>query len=400
MPFVPSSVIAKLTSCCIPNFMKSSEKLLTTPSFKPPFIGSIDNGTSSTRFIIFDKNGKIVTTTQKEYPQYYPQQGWAEQNLDELYSYTNDCIESCIEKFRDLKLDLMDLKAIGITNQRETTCVWSRRTGKPLYNAVVWLDTRTQELVKELITKTPTKSKDSFQKICGLPLSTYFSAVKLHWLLRNVEQVKQAAKEDDLMFGTVDSWLLYKFSNGIHYTDVTNASRTMLMNIKTREWDTEMLEFFDIPKSCLPEIKSSSEVYGHIDHGSLKGVPISGILGDQQAALVGQKCFKSGMLKNTYGTGCFMLCNMGTEPIFSTHGLLTTVGYQLGPNAPCYYALEGSIAIAGASVKWLRDNLKIITKANQVGEYAFNVKDNGGCYFVPAFSGHQVNRIICTSLER
>ena len=358
-------------------------------AFQPPFVGSIDNGTSSTRFIIFDRSGKVVTISQKEYPQYYPHQGWAEQNLKELYSYTNDCIESAVKKFVALKLDVTDIKAIGITNQRETTCVWSRKTGEPLYNAIVWLDTRTMDLVKQLIQKTETKSKDHFQKVCGLPLSTYFSAVKLYWLLSNVEKVKEAALAGDLMFGTVDSWLLFKFTNGVHATDVTNASRTMLMNIETRTWDQQMLEFFEIPKDCLPEIKSSSEVYGIMTNGSLSGVPISGILGDQQAALVGQQCFKSGMLKNTYGTGCFMLCNTGTRPVYSTHGLLTTVGYQLGPSKPCYYALEGSIAIAGASVKWLRDNLKIITKASEVGKFAAMVEDNGGCYFVPAFSGNQ-----------
>jgi glycerol kinase len=284
------------------------------------------------------------------------------------------------------------ISAVGITNQRETTVVWDRITGKPLYRAIVWLDTRTRETVQSCIQKSESKSVNHFKEKCGLPFSTYFSAVKLKWLLENVEAVKLARDEGRLMFGTIDTWLLYKFSGGkeggVYYTDVTNASRTMLMNLKTLDWDSEICDFFEITKSSLPKIKSSSEVYASFkDQGFLDNVPIAGILGDQQAALVGQLCLKKGMLKNTYGTGCFMLCNTGTEPVQSAHGLLTTVGYKLGPDAPCYYALEGSIAVAGASVKWLRDNMGLISKASQVGIESDKVENSGGVYFVPAFSG-------------
>ncbi|KAJ3303864.1 hypothetical protein HDV03_003433 [Kappamyces sp. JEL0829] len=352
-----------------------------------PFIGSIDNGTSSTRFILFDGKGKIVELAQKEFPNYHPKAGWAEHDPEEIYTYTKACIEEVVENLRAAghasPLDL--IRSVGITNQRETTVVWDKRTGKHLHNALVWLDTRTRDLVKELTDATPSKDANHWKDKCGLPLSTYFSAVKLRWLLDNVPDVKKVYDEGHLAFGT-------KFTGGVnggvHYTDVTNASRTMLMNLKTLAWDDEICSFFRITKSILPQIKSSSEVYGvFADDICLKGVPIAGILGDQQAALVGQLCLQKGQLKNTYGTGCFMLCNTGTAPVISTHGLLTTVGFQLGADAPCYYALEGSIAIAGASVKWLRDNLGIIKSAKEVGELASKVADSGGVYFVPAFSG-------------
>ncbi|KAJ3315891.1 hypothetical protein HDV04_000098 [Boothiomyces sp. JEL0838] len=352
-----------------------------------PYIGSIDNGTSSTRFILFDTKGNIVTSSQSEFPQYYPNAGWTEHDLDEIYEYTVKCIENVCAELEDNGISPSEIKAIGITNQRETTCVWDKETGKPLHKAIVWLDVRTRELVQELINKTESKDAKHFSKKCGLPLSTYFSAVKLKWLLNNVPQVQEAHKDNRLMFGTVDSWLLYKLTGGVHATDVTNASRTMLMDLETLQWDDEICQFFEINKSCLPAIKSSSEVYGNVAAGPLEGVPISGILGDQQSALVGQLCFKQGQLKNTYGTGCFMLCNTGSKPVVSTHGLLTTVGYKLGPEAECKYALEGSIATAGASVKWLRDNMGIIRKASEVGEFAQKVDNTGGVYFVPAFSG-------------
>jgi glycerol kinase len=359
--------------------------------FKAPFVAAIDNGTSSTRFIVFDEAGTVVCSAQKEYPQYYPKAGWAEHDPEEIYAHTIECVDECYKRFAELQLPWADIKAIGITNQRETTCVWNRKTGKPVHRALVWLDTRTRDLVQDLIKRTPSKSQNHFQSVCGLPISTYFSAVKLKWLLDNIPAVKETADANDLMFGTVDSWIVYKLTGGvdggIHVTDVTNASRTMLMNLKTLDWDLDMLKFFGIPYSVLPKIRSSSEVYGFVKEGHLKSVPVSGILGDQQAALVGQLCFKPGQLKNTYGTGCFMLCNTGTVPVISSHGLLTTVGYQLGPNQPCTYALEGSIAIAGASVKWLRDNMGIIKAAKEVGELADRVEDTGGVYFVPAFSG-------------
>jgi glycerol kinase len=375
-------------------FKRARFSTIRMTGFKTPFVAAIDNGTSSTRFIVFDQAGKIVTSAQKEYPQYFPKAGWAEHEPEEIFGYTIACVEECFEHFKVLQLDWKAIKAIGITNQRETTCVWSKSTGKPLHRALVWLDVRTRDLVQTLIHQTRSKSPNEFLNVCGLPISTYFSAVKLRWLLDNIDQVKKAADQDDLMFGTVDSWIVYKLTGGlnggIHITDVTNASRTMLMNLKTLEWDSELLSFFKIPTSVLPKIVSSSQVYGHVKGGVLDNVPISGILGDQQAALVGQLCLRPGQLKNTYGTGCFMLCNTGTTPVISTHGLLTTVGYQLGPNEPCVYALEGSIAIAGASVKWLRDNLGIITESSQVGEFASRVEDTGGVYFVPAFSGTDV----------
>ncbi|KAI8892826.1 hypothetical protein BC833DRAFT_532449 [Globomyces pollinis-pini] len=356
-----------------------------------PFVGSIDQGTSSTRFIVFDKVGNPVASSQSEFPQYYPQAGWAEHNIEEIFEYTMKCIEDVVVYMKKHGMDPAGIKSVGITNQRETTCVWDRDTGKPLHKALVWLDTRTKDLVKELTDKTPSKDAKHFAKKCGLPLSTYFSAVKLKWLLENVKEVKEANDKGTLMFGTIDTWMLYKLTGaiagGVHVTDVTNASRTMLMDLKTLAWDDEICDFFGIKKACLPLIKSSSEVYGKICQGSLKDVPIAGILGDQQAALVGQLCLKKGQLKNTYGTGCFMLANTGEEPVISTHGLLTTVGYQLGPKAPCMYALEGSIAIAGASVKWLRDNMGIIKSAKEVGDLAAKVENTGGVYFVPAFSG-------------
>ncbi|KAJ3367611.1 hypothetical protein HDU91_001279 [Kappamyces sp. JEL0680] len=306
-----------------------------------PFVGSIDNGTSSTRFILFDGKGKIVELAQKEFPNYHPKAGWAEHDPEEIYTYTKACIEEVVENLRAAghasPLDL--IRSVGITNQRETTVVWDKRTGKHLHNALVWLDTRTRDLVKELTDATPSKDVNHWKDKCGLPLSTYFSAVKLRWLLDNVPDVKKVYDEGHLAFGTVDSWLLYKFTGGVnggvHYTDVTNASRTMLMNLKTLAWDDEICSFFKITKSILPQIKSSSEVYG----------------------------------------------------VFADDICLKTVGFQLGADAPCYYALEGSIAIAGASVKWLRDNLGIIKSAKEVGELASKVADSGGVYFVPAFSG-------------
>ncbi|KAL5034975.1 hypothetical protein BDV3_004464 [Batrachochytrium dendrobatidis] len=357
----------------------------------PQYIGSIDQGTSSTRFMVFDTAGHIIASHQTEFAQVLPQAGWVEHDLEVIYQTVVTCIQKTVADMSAMGLQPLDIKAIGITNQRETTCVWDRLDGKPLHHAIVWLDTRTQDTVERLIAATPSKSKHHFQSICGLPLSTYFSAVKLRWLLDNIKAVQDANQTDRLMFGTIDSWLIYRLTGGvqggIHVTDVTNASRTMLLNLKSLDWDDGMLSFFGVNKCSLPAVKSSSEVYGLIADGPLMGIPIAGDLGDQQAALVGQCCFQPGMVKNTYGTGCFMLCNTGETPTFSKHGLLTTVGYKLGNDAPAAYALEGSIAIAGAAVKWLRDNLGIISEASQVSEFAAKVPDTAGIYFIPAFSG-------------
>ncbi|TPX43717.1 glycerol kinase [Synchytrium endobioticum] len=354
-------------------------------------LGAIDQGTSSTRFIVFDENGRNIAHHQVEFPQIYPKAGWAEHDPLVILETVNSCIEKTVHKLENSGYRKQDIKGIGITNQRETTVVWDKTTGKPLHNAIVWLDARTSDTVKHLADATPPKRKDYWQPICGLPLSTYFSGVKLRWLLDHVPVVDRAMKDEKLMFGTIDSWLIYNLTGGInggvHVTDVTNASRTMLMSLKTMTWDDSICKFFGVSKAILPKIVSSAEVYGHMASGSLQGTPICGCLGDQQAALVGQRCFKVGEVKNTYGTGCFVLFNTGPSPVISQHGLLTTVGYQLGQSAPPIYALEGSIQIAGAAIKWLRDNLCIIKDSSEVNELAAQVDDNGGVYFVPAFGG-------------
>eukprot|EP01134_Creolimax_fragrantissima_P006705 CFRG6705T1 len=349
------------------------------------FIGALDQGTTSSRFILFKvgTGGDIHHSHQKEHKQIYPQEGWVEHDPEEIYKNCVDCIENCIEHVDDLS----KLKAFGITNQRETTVVWDKNTGKPLHNALVWLDMRTQTTCDEF------PDRDVFRAKCGLPVSTYFSGMKLKWLMDNIPEVKKAIEDGSGLFGTVDAWLLWKLTGGpnggVHATDVTNASRTMLMNIDTCKWDADMCDALGVPMSCLPEIRSSSEIYGHYTStGSRKfSMPISGILGDQQAALVGQGCFKVGEGKNTYGTGCFFMANVGDKPVFSKNGLLTTVGYQLGKDQPVTYALEGSVAVAGACVQWLRDNLQIIEGAPEVERLASEVSDTGGMYFVPAFSG-------------
>lgn len=357
-----------------------------------PLVGAVDQGTSSTRFLVFAAGtGEVLTYHQEEVAQLYPQEGWVEQDPMALLKSVLTCIEKTVENLRTLEIDPADIKAVGITNQRETTVVWDKRTGKPLANAVVWLDARTASTVEEVLKETPGQSQDYLRDLCGLPITTYFSALKLRWLLDNVKEVKQACDEGNLLFGTVDTWLLWNLTGaldgGLHVTDVTNASRTMLMNIRDLKWDPNLCKFFRIPMSVLPEIRSSSEVYGYITQGPLLGVPISGVLGDQQAALVGQMCLQSGQAKNTYGTGCFLLYNTGTQIVLSEHGLLTTVGYKLGKGAPTIYALEGSVAIAGAAVRWLRDNLNLIKNSADIEPLAKTVKDSGGVYFVPAFSG-------------
>ncbi|KAI9349719.1 glycerol kinase-like protein [Obelidium mucronatum] len=355
-------------------------------------VAAIDQGTSSSRVIIFDSQGTPLAIHQEEVEQINLHAGWSQMNATMISDSVNRCIDKVVAGASASTIKNR-ISAVGITNQRETTVVWDKVSGLPLCDAVVWLDTRTRETVASLIAKTPSKSKHHFQNICGLPISTYFSAVKLRWLLDNDSNVRLAYEEGRLMFGTVDSWLIYTLTGGpdggIHATDVTNASRTMLMNLKTLDWDPEIIRFFGFEKVNLPVIKTSSEVYGFIKNGPFAGIPISGCIGDQQGALLGQRCTHPGDLKNTYGTGCFMLFNTGQEMVIPPpeSGLLTTVAYQLGPKDHPIYALEGSIAVAGAAVRWLRDNLGLISSAAEVGVIAGQVEDTGGVYFVPAFSG-------------
>ena len=348
------------------------------------YLGAIDQGTTSTRFIIFDRAGRIVSVAQKEHEQILPQPGWVEHNPEEIWKRTQEVIS---EALTNGGLGAQDLAAIGITNQRETTVVWEKATGKPVVNAIVWQDTRVSPDVAQFSAQG---GQDRFRAKTGLPLSTYFSGLKLRWILRNVPRAAERARAGELLFGNIDTFLLWNLTGGanggVHATDVTNASRTQLLNLKTLDWDDEMLSAFEIPRVVLPEVRSSSEVYGEMGHGAAKGVPIAGILGDQQAALVGQACFHPGEVKNTYGTGCFLLMNTGEQAVPSQFGLLTTVAYRFG-KAAARYALEGSVAITGALVQWLRDNLGLISKSPEVEELAKTVADNGGVYFVPAFSG-------------
>ncbi|XP_033003101.1 glycerol kinase isoform X1 [Lacerta agilis] len=363
-----------------------------------PLVGAIDQGTSSTRFLVFNaKTAELLSYHQVEIQQKFPKEGWVEQDPKEILHSVYECVEKTCEKLKQLNVDIASIKAVGVCNQRETTVVWDKQTGEPLYDALVWLDLRTQSTVERLLKKIPGNNKSFFKNKTGLPLSTYFSAVKLCWLLDNVKEVRQAVQERRALFGTIDTWLIWSLTGGknggIHCTDVTNASRTMLFNIHSLEWDTELCKFFGIPMEILPKVRSSSEIYGlmkislTLSSGALTGVPISGCLGDQSAALVGQMCFKDGQAKNTYGTGCFLLCNTGQKPSISEHGLLTTVAYKMGRDKPVYYALEGSVAIAGAVVRWLRDNLGIAKSSSEVEKLAAEVGTSYGCYFVPAFSG-------------
>ncbi|XP_064879623.1 glycerol kinase isoform X3 [Oncorhynchus nerka] len=357
-----------------------------------PLVAAIDQGTSSTRFLVFNaKTAELLSHHQVEINQSFPKEGWVEEDPKEILQSVYECMERTCEKLTQLNIDISNIKAIGVTNQRETTLVWDKETGEPLYNAIVWLDLRTQSTVERLINKTPGRNKNHLKHKTGLPISTYFSAVKLRWLMDNVDEVAEAVLTHRAMFGTVDSWLIWCLtggkSGGVHCTDVTNASRTMLFNIHTLDWDPELCKYFDIPMEILPKVRSSSEIYGLMKSGSLSGIPISGCLGDQSAALVGQMCFQEGQAKNTYGTGCFLLRNTGTKPVMSDHGLLTTVAYKLGRDKPACYALEGSVAIAGAVVRWLKDNLGIIQTSTELEKLAASVGTSYGCYFVPAFSG-------------
>jgi glycerol kinase len=348
------------------------------------YVGAIDQGTTSTRFIVFDRGGRIVASAQQEHEQIYPEPGWVEHDPEEIWRRTQAVIAEALAQ-RELRAS--DLAAIGITNQRETTVVWDRRTGAPVANAIVWQDARVADSVAEFARDG---GIDRFTGRTGLPLTTYFSGLKIRWILDRVPGVRERAEAGDVLFGNVDSYLVWHLtggpSGGIHVTDVTNASRTQLMNLATLAWDPEMLSAFGIPAAMLPSICSSSEIYGQVRHSPLEGVAIAGILGDQQAALVGQACFQPGEAKNTYGTGCFLLMNTGEQAVRSHSGMLTTVAYRFGAAKPCY-ALEGSVAITGALVQWLRDNLGLIKNSGEIEALARSVKDNGGVYFVPAFSG-------------
>ncbi len=347
------------------------------------FVGAIDQGTTSTRFILVDKHGTVVATDQKEHHQIYPRAGWVEHDPMEIWQSTQDVIAGALGK---AKVAPREIAAIGITNQRETTVVWERATGRPVHNAIVWQDMRTDAICAEL---KQDGGRDRFRAKTGLPVATYFSGPKIRWILNNVQGSRAAAERGDLLFGTIDSWLIWWLTGGphggIHVTDVTNASRTQLMNLATLDWDEEQLTILGIPQVILPAIRSSSELYG-TTVGALQGVPITGVLGDQQAALVGQCCFRVGQSKNTYGTGCFILQNTGPTPVPSQHGLASTVAYKFGLT-PAIYALEGSIAITGALVQWLRDNLGLVQTSSEVETLARTVQDHGGVYFVPAFSG-------------
>src|SRR5579871_1063044 len=348
------------------------------------FIGAIDQGTTSTRFIVFDRSGRVVTLAQCEHEQIYPNPGWVEHNPKEIWHRTREVIAEAMTKGG---LRAQDLAAIGITNQRETTVVWNRKTGEPVANALVWQDTRVSCYLQEL---AGTEGQDRFRKKTGLPLATYFSGLKIRWILDHIPGVRDLAEKGEVIFGNIDSFLVWHLTGGVnggvHVTDVTNASRTQLMDLETLAWDQEILEAFGIPEAMLPRISSSSEHQGLAQVPAIQDVPIAGILGDQQAALVGQTCFAQGEAKNTYGTGCFLLMNTGPRKVESRCGLLTTVGYQFG-SQPVHYALEGSIAITGALVQWVRDNLGLIEKSSDIELLAKTVNDNGGVYFVPAFSG-------------
>ena len=349
------------------------------------YVLAIDQGTTSTRAMIFDHSGSVVAVDQKEHEQIFPRAGWVEHNAIEIWENTREVIGGALAK---ANLNSKNIVAVGITNQRETALVWDKATGEPVYNAIVWQDTRTQKIVDEL---GGDEGADKYKSKVGLPLATYFSGPKVKWILDNVDGAREKAEAGELLFGNTDTWVLWNLTggaknDGVHVTDVTNASRTMLMDLSTLSWDESIAADMGIPMSMLPEIKSSSEVYGDCRPGILDGTPVAGILGDQQAATFGQACLSVGEAKNTYGTGNFMLLNTGEEQVPSENGLLTTVCYKIGDNKPIY-ALEGSIAVTGSLVQWIRDNLGMIGSAPEIEELAMKVEDNGGAYFVPAFSG-------------
>ena len=348
------------------------------------YAGAIDQGTTSSRFMIFDKGGNVVSIAQKEHEQIYPKPGWVEHDPAEVWARTSEVVA---ESIASAGIDKSELSGIGITNQRETSVVWDRSTGKAVTNAIVWQDTRTDQICNKL---SADGGQDRFRAKTGLPIATYFSGPKVRWILDNVDGAEKRAEAGDLLFGNMDTWVIWNLTGGpdggLHITDVSNASRTMLMDLATQDWDQELLDTIGVPRAMLPEIKGSSQVYGEATLDSVAGIPVAGDLGDQQAALFGQTCFAVGEAKNTYGTGNFLLLNTGTEAVQSKNGLITTAGYRIG-DQPTVFALEGAIAITGALVQWLRDNLKLIKAAPEVEDLAKTVDDNGGCYFVPAFSG-------------
>ncbi len=345
------------------------------------YAAAVDQGTTSTRFMVFDHGGQVVSVDQKEHEQIYPKPGWVEHDPMEIWQRTQEVIGTGLDKVK-----VSDIAAVGVTNQRETTVVWDRTTGQPVYNAIVWQDTRTDEICNELIADG---GQDRFRAKTGLPIATYFSGPKIKWILENVDGIRDKAESGDVIFGNIDTFVIWQLTGGpdggVHVTDVTNASRTMMMNLETLDWDDEILGILNVPRAMLPEIRASSEVYGEAK-GDLAGISVAGDLGDQQAALFGQTCFSVGEAKNTYGTGNFLLLNTGNEIVQSKSGLLTTLAYKIG-DQPAVYCLEGAIAITGALVQWLRDNLGLISSAPEVEDLAKTVDDNGGVYFVPAFSG-------------
>ncbi|BGP20182.1 hypothetical protein JCM10213_000733 [Rhodosporidiobolus nylandii] len=366
------------------------------------FVGAIDCGTTSCRFYIFDQWADVVANYQLEFEQLHPEPGWHEHDPDTYCAQIDRCIAECMQQFEEKGHTKDQLKGVGIATQRETTLLWDKRTGEKLHNAIAWPDARNAPTVRSLRAKAETRTfhtpdgvivgEEGVRRLTGLPFSTYFSATKYVWLAANIPEVKEAAESGNLMIGTVDTWLAYQYTGGkdggIHITDATNACRTLLYDLHKQDWSDELCDFFEVPKDALPKIVSNSEVYGHFKKGHiLEGIPIAGLIGDQQAALVGNKCLTKGDAKQTYGTGCFMLYNTGTDIVKSTHGLVTTVGYKMGPNNPLHYALEGSVAVGGSSVQWLRDNLGIIEHPREAGQLAEMVADTGGVYFVTGFAG-------------
>jgi glycerol kinase len=345
------------------------------------YAAAVDQGTTSTRFMVFDHGGQVISVDQKEHEQIYPKPGWVEHDPMEIWQRTQEVIRAGLDKVK-----AEDIAAVGVTNQRETTVVWERSSGRPIYNALVWQDTRTDQICNELASDG---GQDRFRAKTGLPIATYFSGPKIKWILDNVDGARAKAENGELLFGNIDTFVIWQLTGGtdggVHVTDVTNASRTMMMNLETLDWDGEILGILDVPRAMLPEIRASSEVYGDAK-GELAGIPVAGDLGDQQAALFGQTCFSVGEAKNTYGTGNFLLLNTGNEIVASKSGLLTTLAYKIG-DQQAVYCLEGAIAITGALVQWLRDNLGLISSAPEVETMAKTVDDNGGVYFVPAFSG-------------
>ena len=350
----------------------------------PEYVGAIDQGTTSTRFVVFDHGGRVVGLAQKEHEQIYPRPGWVEHDPEEIWARAQEVIHGGI---RSAGIETRDIAAVGIANQRETTVLWDRATGEPAANAVVWQDTRTDGIVNELAADG---GHERLRPETGLPLATYFSGPKITWILDVLPGARERAEKGELLFGTIDTWLIWKLTGGpeggLHLTDVTNASRTLMMNLETLDWDGRLLDVLGVPRAMLPEIRASSDVYGEASVGELRGIPLAGVLGDQQAALFGQTCFSVGEAKNTYGTGNFLLLNTGAEAVRSQRGLLTTLGYKLG-GKDAVYCLEGAIAVTGAAVQWLRDNLGLIRSSPEVEQLARTVDDNGGVYFVPAFSG-------------